>query len=166
MASVKERSRRWLYAGKQPNRVAALLNRGAAAAVAAGIGPKRPATLEVRGRRTGRRLSFPVMVADYEGQRYLVTMLGNEANWVRNVRAVGEKAVLQHGRRESVGLEEVDPGTRAPILQRYLEVAPGARAHFPVDRGAPLQRFEEIAERSPVFRVCTAGLLAGEEDSS
>ena len=40
MAQVKAASRRWMYGRKRPNRVAALLNRGTAALVAAGIGPK------------------------------------------------------------------------------------------------------------------------------
>jgi deazaflavin-dependent oxidoreductase (nitroreductase family) len=154
MAHVKEASRRWMYGGKRPNRVAALLNRGTAAVAGAGIGPKRIVKLEVRGRRTGRRLSFPVVIADYEGQRYLVAILGKEANWVRNVRAAGGKAVLRHGRRESVVLEEVDASMRAPILRRYLEVAPGARTHLPIDQRAPMEQFEQIAEQYPVFRIC------------
>jgi F420H(2)-dependent quinone reductase len=153
MAQVKAASRRWMYGRKRPNRVAALLNRGTGALVAVGIGPKRIARLEVRGRRTGRRLAFPVVIAEYDGQRYLVAMLGKEANWVRNVRAAGGKAALRHGRREDVVLEEVDPGMRAPILRRYLEVAPGGRAHFPIDQGAPLEQFEQIAEQYPVFRI-------------
>ena len=45
---------------------------------------------------------------------------------------------------------------RAPILQRYLQVAPGARAHFPVDRRAPLREFQQIADKFPVFRVRAA----------
>jgi hypothetical protein len=154
MAHVKEASRRWMYGGKRPNRVAALLNRGTAAVVAAGIGPKRIARLQVRGRRTGRLLSLPVVIADYEGQRYLVALLGEGANWVRNVRAAGGTAALRHGRREEVVLEEVDPGMRAPVLRRYLEVAPGGRAHFPIDQGAPLERFEQIADHYPVLRIC------------
>ena len=153
MAQVKDASRRWMYGRKRPTRVAALLNRGTAAVVAAGIGPKRIARLEVRGRRTGRRLAFPVVIAEYDGQRYLVAMLGKEANWARNVRAAGGKAALRHGRREDVVLEEVDPSMRAPILQRYLEVAPGGRAHFPIDEGAPLEQFEQLAEQYPVFRI-------------
>ena len=154
MAHVNEASRRWMYGGKRPNRVAALLNRGTAAVAAAGIGRKRIVKLAVRGRRTGRRLSFPVVIADYEGQRYLVAMLGKEANWVRNVRAAGGKAVLRHGRPESVVLEEIDASMRAPILRRYLEVAPGARAHLPIDQRAPLEQLEQIAEQYPIFRIC------------
>jgi hypothetical protein len=110
-------------------------------------------TLEVRGRRTGKLRSFPVVVADYQGERYVVAMLGEGVNWVANVRASSGHAVLRHGRREPVRLEEVAPAIRAPILQRYLQLAPGARAHVPVDSRAPLAEFEAIAHQYPIFRV-------------
>lgn len=145
--------KRRMYANDRPGRLAALLNRGWAIVGSAGHGPSRLNTLEVRGRLTGRPVSFPVMVADYQGERYLVAMLGQGANWVRNVRAAGGRVVLRHGRREAVRLEEVDPGARAPILRRYLEIAPGARPHIPVDRRAPLAEFEQIAAQYPVFRI-------------
>jgi hypothetical protein len=54
-------------------------------------------------------------------------------------------------------LEEVDPGARAPIIRRYLQLAPGAHAHIPVDPGAPLAAFDRVASRYPVFRVSLAG---------
>lgn len=142
-----------MYRGGRPHRLAALTNHWTAIAASAGLPPKRQVTLEVRGRRTGRRLSFPVVVADYEGERYLVSMLGEEANWVRNVRAAGGRVVLRHGHRQAVLLEEVDPHERAPILRRYLQLAPGARPHIPVDRRAPLAEFERIAAQYPAFRV-------------
>jgi deazaflavin-dependent oxidoreductase (nitroreductase family) len=110
-------------------------------------------TLEVRGRRTGRTFAFPVVVAEYRDNRYLVAMLGTGANWVANVRAAGGKAVLRHGHREPIRLDEVPPAERAPILKRYLETAAGARAHFPIGRDAPLSEFESIADRYPVFRI-------------
>jgi deazaflavin-dependent oxidoreductase (nitroreductase family) len=142
-----------MYGGGRRNRVAALLNRVAAILASSGLWPKRLVTLEVRGRRTGRLLSFPVVVADYQGERYLVTMLGQNANWVRNVRAAGGRVVLRHGRREAVHLEEVDLSARAPILRRYLQVAPGARPHIQVDPRAPLVEFERIAPQYTVFRI-------------
>src|SRR5215207_11370967 len=74
---------RWLYRGGRPNFFARLQNRASGIAFAAGIWPKRVAALEVRGRRSGRVISFPVVIADYENERYLVSMLGEEANWVR-----------------------------------------------------------------------------------
>lgn len=109
--------------------------------------------MEVTGRRTGKTVSFPVVIADFRGERYLVSMLGEDTNWVRNVRAAGGRAVLRHGRREDVRLEEVAPGARAEILRRYLERAPGARAHIPVDQHAPIEEFERIAPQYPVFHV-------------
>ncbi len=142
-----------MYRSGRPNRLAALLNRGWAIIGSAGLWRNRLVTLEVRGRSSGRLISFPLMVADYQGERYLVAMLGEGAKWVSNVRAAGGRAVLRHGRREAVRLEEVDPRVRAPILRRYLQVAPGGRAHIPVDRRAPLVEFERIAAQYPVFRV-------------
>lgn len=145
---------RWLYRGGRPNRLARLMNRLSATLHSTGLVlPNRLATLRVPGRRTGRIISLPVVIADHAGERYLVAMLGQNANWVRNVRAAGGRAELRHGHREAVKLEEVDAGARAPILRRYLAVAPGARAHLPLDRQAPLEDFDRIAVRYPVFRI-------------
>jgi hypothetical protein len=120
---------------------------------ASGRAPRRLYSLEVRGRRHGRLVSLPVVVADYEGERYLVSMLGEDVNWVANVRAAGGHAVLRHGRPEEVRLEEVDPQLRGPILRRYLQLAPGARAHIAVDPSASLDEFEAVAPRYPVFLI-------------
>lgn len=144
---------RWLYRDGHPNRFARIQNRAWAVASAAGVWPRRAAALEVRGRRSGRVIAFPVVIADHEGERYLVAMLGEETNWVRNLRAAGGQATLRHGRREAVHLEEVPASARPAILRRYLAVAPGARPHIPVDRHAPLQEFERIAPQVPVFRI-------------
>ena len=92
---------------------------------------------------------MPVVVADLDGERYLVAMLGKRVNWVRNVRAAGGAAVLHHGARTAVHLEEVPVAERAPILKRYLELAPGARAHIPVDRHAPVAEFRADRRRLP-----------------
>jgi deazaflavin-dependent oxidoreductase (nitroreductase family) len=121
---------RWLYRGKRPNCLAQLINGAWARLASAGLAPGRLVRLEVTGRRTGRTVSFPVVVADYRDDRYLVSMLGEDTNWVRNVRAAEGRAVLRHGRHEEVRLEEVDPAQRAAILRRYLECAPGARSHI------------------------------------
>ena len=144
---------RWMYAGSRPNFLARALNRVWAVVWSAGLWPNRMNTLEVRGRHSGKRVSLPVVVADYEGDRYLVSMLGERAAWVANVRAAGGCAVLRHGSREDVWLEEVEPAERAPVLSRYLQVAPSARPHFAVDSNAPLGEFERIAGRHPVFRI-------------
>ncbi|SCE97272.1 nitroreductase family deazaflavin-dependent oxidoreductase [Micromonospora mirobrigensis] len=147
------RHRRWMYRDGRPNWLARSLNRFAARQFSVGWAPRNWVTLEVPGRRTGRTVEVPVVVADHGGGRYLVSMLGEDANWVRNVRAAGGRAVLRHGDREQVRLDEVPEAERAPILRRYLALAPGARAHLPVDRHAPVAEFAPIAARYPVFRI-------------
>jgi hypothetical protein len=89
------------------------------------------------------------------GERYLVSMLGEDTNWVRNVRAAGGKATLRHGIAEQVILSEVDVAKRGPILKAFLGHAPGARPHIPVDKDAPVTEFERIASKYPVFKVET-----------
>src|SRR5205823_11236105 len=100
--------------------------------------------------------ALPILViAVVEGQRYLVSMLGENVSWVQNVRAAGGRAVRRSGARERVQLEDVPFGQRAPLLKTYLLRAPGARPHIPVNKDAPLAEFEKIAASFPVFRVAT-----------
>jgi len=105
-------------------------------------------------------------MAVVEGDRYLVSMLGSEAAWVRNVKAAAGRAVLRHGRIEQVRLEEIPPEKRPPVLKAYLQCAPGARPHVAVDKDAPLEHFEAIAAQIPVFRILPAGQPLGDESSA
>jgi hypothetical protein len=148
-------TKRWLYQGGHPNLIAKVLNRGWAILHAVGISPNYLVTLEVMGKQSGKLIRFPLVMTAMNGERYLVSMLGEEVNWVRNVKAAGGKARLRHGICEEVVLEEVDVPQRAAILKGYLRVAPGARPHIPVHKDAPLTAFEEIAAKYPVFKVKT-----------
>ena len=143
--------KRWLYRGGHPNTLAKVLNFGWATLHAAGIEPNSMVTLEVRGRKSGKPISFPLALVAFHGERYLVSMLGTQANWVRNVKAEDGRATLRHGIVEQVCLEEIPVAQRAPILKLYLSIAPGARPHIPVDKDAPLTEFEKIAADYPVF---------------
>jgi hypothetical protein len=145
--------KRWLYRGGHPNLLARALNRGWAIIHASGIAPNYLVTLRVRGRRSGRLISFPLAMTVLDGERYLVSMLGEDAGWVRNLRAAGGHATLVHGKTEQVQLEEVAVPLRAPVLKAYLRRAPGARPHLPVDKDAPLEAFAAAAPQIPVFRV-------------
>jgi deazaflavin-dependent oxidoreductase (nitroreductase family) len=147
---------RWLYRAGRPNPLGRAINRTWSAAYGAGLWPKRLASLEVTGRRTGRTVRLPVVIADHDGERYLVSMLGEQANWVRNVRAAGGRARLRHGGAEDVVLEDVAPEQRPPILRRYLACAPGARSHVAVRHDAPVEAFELVAAELPVFRITRA----------
>lgn len=147
--------KRWMYRQGRPHTLAKLLNWGWGILHSLGISPNYLVTLEVTGRRSGRTISFPLVLTVMDGERYLVSMLGEDANWVRNVRAAEGQAALRHGIREQVRLEEVEVNRRAAILKAYLRHAPGARPHIPVGRDAPLAEFEKAAPEYPVFRVKT-----------
>ena len=110
---------RWQFRAGRPNRSARVFSRLLGIAFAAGIGPNQAATIEVRGRKTGRKISFPIVVVAYEGDRYLVAMLGDKTNWVRNLRA-DNHAVLQRGSDQ----------TKLPH-SRFEAARPGARSRFP-----------------------------------
>jgi len=140
---------KWLYRDGHPNRVATMLNRWSSSIHALGVAPNYLVTLDVRGRRSGRTISLPLVMALIDGERYLASMLGAEVDWVRNVKAAGGNVVLRHGRREEVRLEEIPPNQRARVLKAYLKRAPGARPHLPVDKDAPLSEFEQGPRSSP-----------------
>ena len=146
---------RWLYRSGRPNLLAKAMNRVSAILHTRGVAPNYFVTLEVVGRKSGKTISFPLVMIVVDSERYNVSMLGPEANWVHNLRATEGKATLRHGAVESVHLTEVDIAQRAPILKLYLKRAPGARPHIPVDPDAPLAEFEAIAADYPVFRVET-----------
>lgn len=144
-----------MYRGGRPNRLTKIINWGWALIHSLGVFPNYLVTLEVVGRQSGKMIGFPLAMTVMKGERYLVSMLGEETNWVRNVRAAGGKAKLRHGKSEQVYLEEVDVRQRAPILKAFLGRAPGARPHIPVSKDASISEFEEIASKYPVFRVKT-----------
>ncbi len=147
--------KRWMYRGGRPNQLTKIINMGWAFLHSLGIFPNRFVTLEVVGRQSGKTISFPLAMTMINGEKYLVSMLGEEANWVQNIKAAGGKARLRHGISEQVILEEVDVKQRAPILKAYLQIAPGARPHIPISKDAPISEFEKIVSKYPVFRLNT-----------
>ena len=150
---ISERRLRAMYAGGRGNPAARRLARLWASVFGLGLQPRRWVTLEVSRRRSGKVVRFPLGMADWDGQWYLVPMLGGSCNWVQNVRAAGGRATLRRRRAVACQLVEVPVSERAPIIRRYLQEVPGARPHIPVDRHAPLADFEAVSARYPVFRV-------------
>lgn len=144
---------RLFYRGWRPTRLGRITNRVMAWWSAAGLPPSIQQTIEIRGRKSGKVRSNPIAIATVDGERYLVSMLGPESEWVKNVIAAEGEAVLRHGRGESVRLVEVPAEERAPVLREYVRIANSGRTHFPVPPGAPLSEFAAIADRYPVFRI-------------
>ena len=141
------------YTNRRPNRAGRAFGDFWVAVSNRGAGPDWMVSLETVGHRTGRPSSIPLVLADWAGERYAVSMFGERSPWVHNVRAANGRAVLRHGARSEVRLVEVPAAERAPILKAYLGRAAGGRPHIPVDKDAPLVEFESIAADFPVFRV-------------
>lgn len=144
--------KRAMYAGGQPTDAAKSIHRRFVSGPLPRLVPIA-AVLQVRGRTTGRTIDVPLVVVRYRGDWYTVSMLGEQSNWVRNLRASGGEAVLTHGRRRPVHLIEVPEGERGPILKRYLMFATGARPHMGVGWRAPIADFAAVACHYPVFRI-------------
>ena len=155
ISNLPDDSKRWMYRGGHPNRLAKILNKGFAIFNLLGILPDYSVTLEVMGRQSGKKISFPLVMVVMNGERYLVSMLGKKANWVLNVKAADGKAVLRYGTNEQVLLKDVAVEQRAPILKAYLQIAPGARPHIAINKDAPVSEFEKIASEYPVFKLAT-----------
>lgn len=150
---VPDDAARAMYVGGSGNAAARRFARVWRWVFAAGLFPRRWVTLEVEGRLTGKPTRFPLGMADVAGRWYLVSMLGENCNWVRNVRAANGQVVVCRRRARPCRLVEVPPGQRAAILRRYVEKVPGGRPHIPVGQDAPLADFEAIAGSYPVFEV-------------
>ena len=158
MRVVGDRWERWmqrrrdLYPGGRPNAEARAIHRR----FVTGLQPRLlpfAVVLQVTGRHSGRPIDVPLATVRYRGHWYLVSMFGEHANWVRNVRATNGHAILTHGRRRPVHLVEVPVADRAPIIKRYLLIAIGARPHVDLTWNAPLADFEHHAHRYPVFGI-------------
>ena len=146
-------SRRLFYRDWRPTRLGKLVNGAFAWLSGLGLTPCVLLTLQVRGRRSGLLRTNVLAVAEHDGQRYLVSMLGDRSEWVRNVRAAGGEAFVKRGRSRPVKLTEVPAEERGPILKAYCRVATSGRRHFPVPHDAPLSEFSAIAADYPVFRI-------------
>jgi hypothetical protein len=148
------------YANGRPNRAGKAVGDLWVAINGRGIGPSWMVSLDTVGWKTGRRSSIPLVLADYRGARYAVSMFGERSPWVHNLRASGGLAVMRHGAPLDVRLVEVPATERAPIIKAYLARAAGGRPHIPVDKDAPIEAFEAIAADFPVFRVDRLGEAA------
>lgn len=146
-----------MYRGGRPNIMARVINSLTARIHSTGVARDYLVTLEVVGRKSGKVISFPLAMAVVDGERYLVSMLGPEANWVQNLKSTGYQATLRHGITERIHLQEIEVAKRPPILKAYLKIAPGARPHIPVSMDAPPAEYEAVAADYPVFRVETMG---------
>lgn len=138
---------------EKPSAFTQLMNRTFSILASMGWTPKQMITLEVRGRKSGEPRSVVVNSVEVNGQKYLVAPRG-ETEWVRNARAANGEAVIRHGKRTRIRLEEIPVEERGPIIKTYLpKNAMATKKHFGVEPDAPLEDFQRIAPDHPVFRI-------------
>lgn len=150
---------KYFYRNWRPTRLARLWNRAYAWVAGLGILPPLLVTLQVRDRRDGSLRSTILVVASHDGDRYLVSMLGDGSEWVRNVRAAGGDALIKRGSTVRAHLTEIPIENRAVILKAWCQVASSGRKHLLVSPDAPLAEFAKIAPSHPVFRIDSIGPL-------
>jgi len=83
---------RFFYRDWRPTRLGHMWSQAFACITGLGLMPPALTAQQVRNRDTERLKSTVVVVANHLGQLYLVSMLGNESEWVQNVRAANGKA--------------------------------------------------------------------------
>ena len=119
------------------------------------LGPN--ALITIRGRKSGIDRSNPVALVEIGGRRWVIGTFG-ETNWVRNLRAAGEAAVIVGRRREEVRADELSPSEATAffrdVLAPYVRRIPFGRVMLGSVLGAKdiLEDPRAAAERRPVFQ--------------
>jgi deazaflavin-dependent oxidoreductase (nitroreductase family) len=117
-----------------------------------GIAPKYQYLLGVRGRKSGRNYSTPVYLVEENNKRWLVSPYG-EVAWVQNARAAGEITLAKNSESGRFGIVELKPKESAPVLKKYLALAPITQPYFDARPDSPLDSFFAEASRHPVFEL-------------
>jgi len=144
---------RFFYRDWRPTRFGRLWIGAYAWLAAHGLTPELLLALQVKDRTSGALHTTVLAPAEYGGQRYVVSMLGETSEWVRNLRATGGEAFIKRGASRPVRLVEIPAEARAPILKAWCQIATSGRQHIPVPHDAPTSAFEGVASDYPVFRI-------------
>src|SRR5580765_7613368 len=86
---------RYFYKDWRPTRFGRMWSSAFAWVSGLGLAPQILTTLQVRNRHSGRLSSTILVAANYQGQRYLVSMLGDGSEWVQDVRAADGEAFIK-----------------------------------------------------------------------
>ena len=135
---------RWL---KPMNRVVIALQRRGLV-----IGTMR--LLSVPGRKSGELRTTPVSPLTVDGKRYIVAGM-QEADWVKNARAVGW-GILARGRKEErVAIVELPVEERGAVLRQFPRKVPHGVQFFERLYGVSGDPDDivALAPRCPVFEV-------------
>ncbi len=86
---------RYFYRDWRPTRFGRIWNGAYAWVSGLGLTPQILITLQVKSRSSGRLCSTVLVGASHQGSRYVVSMLGDNSEWVKSVRAAGGEAFIK-----------------------------------------------------------------------
>jgi len=112
--------------------------------------------LRVRGRKSGKLYDTPIRFATFEGSRYLVALL-EDAQWVRNLRAVGTAEFIAGKDVEPIHAHEIQGAEKTAFLMWYAQ-QPEYATSVQFALGLDKQRLtsteiDRAAQTHPVFRI-------------
>lgn len=132
------------------------INAIVSALVGRGRGPANTYVLTTIGRHSGESRSTPVTLIEEGAQRFLISPYG-EVGWVHNIRARPIATLRRGPGEQQVRAHAVEPEVAALILKRYLtDLEKIVKDYFDVAATDPIERFAEIVDRHPVFRIESA----------
>lgn len=108
--------------------------------------PSLIAKLSVRGRRTGRWRTVPIVVLDHDGARYLVSYRGS-SDWALNLSAARTARLKTRTGATEIDVEEVPVDERPPLLSAYQ------RAYGKMPTVAAVLRALPDPSDHPIFRI-------------
>jgi deazaflavin-dependent oxidoreductase (nitroreductase family) len=142
---------------REPRTLERLYNKAFGALVGWGLGPRDYHLLQVKGRRTGRVYSMPVIVVEMGGAMFLVAPRGR-TQWARNVEAAPDVMLSRGSRRSTYRVRAIPDAEKAPVLRAYLHrYRSVVQRYFPLAAGSPPEAFAAIAGRYPVFELSLIG---------
>lgn len=144
---------KYFYRDWRPTRLGRMWSHLYAWVSSQGVLPKTLVTLETIDTQSGNLNASILVMATHEGKHFLVSMLGEGSQWVKNVRASGGFARIKRGKTIEVMLVEIAPSERAPMIRAWAQIATSGRKHLPIAFDAPLPDFHGIAAEFPVFRI-------------
>ncbi|GAB3144671.1 nitroreductase family deazaflavin-dependent oxidoreductase [Amycolatopsis stemonae] len=112
--------------------------------------------VETRGRSTGEPRKVPLAVVAVDGGRYLVSPV-RDRDWVANLLAAPECALLGQNLREDCRAEEIGGGEAVAVVAAYLAAmsVPWAVKAFPVPQDATAGQIRAELPGMAVFRLST-----------
>jgi deazaflavin-dependent oxidoreductase (nitroreductase family) len=132
-----------------PYRKAGFFNNRVMNPLLAGLG--LAPSIRVRGRKSGKLYTMPVLPLDHQGKSYLVAPRG-DTHWARNLRASGEGELRNGGRKEHFRATEIAASERRPLIDAYVRQYGKKYGGFVAKEFAALPNPED----HPVFLIETA----------